>query len=82
MNGPQLKSLEPFIPGGPKMAPFLYALTDTGLTIDNLWNIASDRDAWRSPWPTVGQDIQWVSEWAVFRVTRGFKIVAQIWVTT
>ena len=28
---------------------------DTGLTADDLWNIASDRDAWRALRPIAGQ---------------------------
>ena len=33
---------------------------DTGLNADNLWNIASDRDAWRALRPVAGQALQWV----------------------
>ena len=36
---------------------------DTGLTADDLWNIASDHDAWRALRPIAGQADQWVSEW-------------------
>ena len=35
---------------------------DTGLIADNLWSIASDREAWTALRPIAGQAVQWVSE--------------------
>jgi len=32
---------------------------DTGLTADNLWSIASDREAWTALRPIAGQAVQW-----------------------